>query len=576
MKLLFGFFMSLTLSILLVACSGSSGSNNEKEAADTDTPAVETDVITDTDGLIPADDIDIPVSGCKKMTFKEVTMTTGQSGEKNYSVVLNETLGDEGIADGIMIQFFTLDENDNQVIKEGLYDLGKAPNNNYATCNECILLFEDTTTEGTAKIYFQESGTLELKKVKEGTMESQGTITAKLVEVTIDTSNNYTSTPVENGSCIELVAQSWDLICVPQCDGKVCGPDGCGGSCGDGCGTKQCAADQKSCIDYQCTQLTIKEMLSDSEYGEDYGDIQGLFTENIGEAETDTLQIMFNGPQTKDTFNLAGQTTATCKQCIYLYQDVDAKVFFQQSGTLKLTEIITDADGNMTKESKGTITSLRVEEIAADASGKAYTVPGGACYEIATASWDTVCVPSCEGKICGSDGCGGTCGAGCGNDKQCAADQKSCVDFNCTKITVDAIDVQPDYADYGMLQGTFTANLGKADQDYLYLEFYDAQEKGTFDLANTNYKDCTQCVLIRQDIKADNSGIDKVFFQHSGTLTLDDLKTDTAGKMIQGSKGSLTSVRLVEVTVDSKTFESIPVAGGTCYDIETASWNTMP
>ena len=41
------------------------------------------------------------------------------------------------------------------------------------------------------------------------------------------------------------------------------------------------------------------------------------------------------------------------------------------------------------------------------------------CFEI-------VCEPNCEGKVCGSDGCGGSCGT-CGDDELCSSDQTMCI-----------------------------------------------------------------------------------------------------------------------------------------------------
>lgn len=46
--------------------------------------------------------------------------------------------------------------------------------------------------------------------------------------------------------------------CIPQCDGKVCGLDGCGSTCGLGCTTTQtCTVDGQCVNDYQPTWVTI-------------------------------------------------------------------------------------------------------------------------------------------------------------------------------------------------------------------------------------------------------------------------------------------------------------------------------
>ena len=36
------------------------------------------------------------------------------------------------------------------------------------------------------------------------------------------------------------VCQQGTCVCIPQCQGRNCGPDGCGGTCGGACGTPTC------------------------------------------------------------------------------------------------------------------------------------------------------------------------------------------------------------------------------------------------------------------------------------------------------------------------------------------------
>ncbi len=44
-----------------------------------------------------------------------------------------------------------------------------------------------------------------------------------------------------------------------------------------------------------------------------------------------------------------------------------------------------------------------------------------------------VCVPQCDGKVCGADGCGGSCGE-CGENETCVVDQTSCELCNCDDV----------------------------------------------------------------------------------------------------------------------------------------------
>jgi hypothetical protein len=97
---------------------------------------------------------------------------------------------------------------------------------------------------------------------------------------------------------------------------------------------------------------------------------------------------------------------------------------------------------------------------------------------------------------------------------------------------------------------------------------------GTFDLTsannNDNYATCDQCVYLYQDIDPVTEIEDKFFFQSEGTLTV----TETDPSLPNVSKGSLTNVKLVEVTLDAN-YNSTPVPNGVCYVIPTLSWDTM-
>jgi neutral ceramidase len=54
---------------------------------------------------------------------------------------------------------------------------------------------------------------------------------------------------------------------------------------------------------------------------------------------------------------------------------------------------------------------------------------------------DNGCTPDCNGKVCGSDGCGGSCGS-CGNNKVCSGGQ--CVDYTGQLLAGSAkVDVSP-------------------------------------------------------------------------------------------------------------------------------------
>ena len=54
------------------------------------------------------------------------------------------------------------------------------------------------------------------------------------------------------GSGGEAVPETWEeVICVPECGGKECGTDGCGGICGEECACGE-KCDQGTCVSYLC------------------------------------------------------------------------------------------------------------------------------------------------------------------------------------------------------------------------------------------------------------------------------------------------------------------------------------
>ena len=149
--------------------------------------------------------------------------------------------GDTSLTDDFIMKFYGS-------VNAGIYDLGIGSNTNYSTCDQCISVLQDITDGTPTKRFFQSSGFINIEKVDQFN-GIQGSLTAKLVEVTI--SGDGESIPVENGACLEIESFIFDNLCVPNCDNKECGDDGCGGTCGEGCGEDMtCSADQTQCVPY--------------------------------------------------------------------------------------------------------------------------------------------------------------------------------------------------------------------------------------------------------------------------------------------------------------------------------------
>ncbi len=94
-------------------------------------------------------------------------------------------------------------------------------------------------------------------------------------------------------------------------------------------------------------------------------------------------------------------------------------------------------------------------------------------------------------------------------------------------------------------------------------EFYDGIESslsGTFDLTAGNQNNYSTCAVCVRAFTLDADGnVVKQFFQSGGSITLTE-DPFTNQKVV----GSLTDLQLEEVTIDSQTFVSTPVPGGTC------------
>lgn len=272
--------------------------------------------------------------------------------------------GSSSYTDDFSIEFY---QNEEGTASNGTYYLGTGDNANYATCTECVRAYQDynESTDKYAKLFFQESGTLKITKgSSDGSLA--GTLSAKLVEVTIDKNNDYLSTPVSGGDCVEIESGSFNY--------------NAGGN------------DNPTT---ECTGLSI-DWSSFLYFEED--EIAGYFADvEFGNAsKSDDFSIEFCQNNTcdntakKGTYNLgsgANTNYRTCTECVMVYQDLTGndytKYFFQQSGTLQITKATTSNMGIA-----GTL-SAKLVEVDIDANTLDSTpVSGGACVEIESGSFN--------------------------------------------------------------------------------------------------------------------------------------------------------------------------------------------
>ena len=195
------------------------------------------------------------------------------------------------------------------------------------------------------------------------------------------------------------------LTCVPDCNGLVCGDDGCGGSCGTCPTTKACAVGQcvcpASCVGRECGddncggscgKCTAPEIctaqgkcICDADCsGKDCGD-NGCG----GSCGTCSAGLVCNGD------NCIGSTTCTA--------DCSDKVCGDDGcggtcGACKGNESCTNGACGCAAACKG-------KACGSDGcGGDCGTCSTGSCFA------DQCCVADCVNKVCGGDGCGGSCG----------------------------------------------------------------------------------------------------------------------------------------------------------------------
>lgn len=303
--------------------------------------------------------------------------------------ITDNILGNHSLQDQLIISF---PEN---IAEAGTYDLTSTSNKNYSTCTECVLVLEDVNTSGqVTREYFQTSGTLTIDEVDDS-YGINGTVSATLEEVTIaDEDGGYLSTPVPNGKCVEIESGIFSGICVPNCkaeDGtdKICGDDGCGHECGEGCGTDlACSADQKECVPYECETVTINQFERVKMTVPSYYEFQSTLTPNIGESATDLLSFqIYYGEKMNKVWDLAGTNLNNCQLCLLVAEDQGKRFYFQQKGTIDLSRE-PDKDSNFFNPTEGTMNNISVQGLRLIESkidtfdNIATPVPGGKCLEI--------------------------------------------------------------------------------------------------------------------------------------------------------------------------------------------------
>ena len=323
-----------------------------------------------------------------------------------------------------------------------------------------------------------------------------------------------------------------------------------------------------------CAALTLEgELMA----GEAFGTFQlgGDVDLGLGGPLPDAVVFEFYSNAT-GSFDLGAGDNAnymTCDQCVRFVQDIDetgattAKSFFQKGGTLTIDPTTPPEGASIELE----LVDLEMVEVRIRTSDlQSFPVEDGACYESgAPIVLETgVCVPACGDHTCGTDGCGGSCGA-CGEGTSCNLDGKTCEAISsCLPLALDGeLDnlaagvYRLDVSDVGY--GAF------GRPDFMQIEFYKS-DVGVFDLGatdNRNYASCNQCVRLVID-----GGVE--LFQRSGQLGVG-ASSNPQGEPGEGAVDlDLAGIVLEEVVIDEE-FNSMPVPQGVCIEI-TSGLITSP
>ena len=199
--------------------------------------------------------------------------------------------------------------------------------------------------------------------------------------------------------------------CTPSCDGKTCGGDGCGGSCGsclDGelcAGGTCCTAD---CGENTCGPNGCGGICGLCDYDEQCVSLSELAVEPLGCTPDPCHDKECGSFVGGIVCGVCTDPEAVCYSGQCCVPDCDGKTCGYGGcntycGFCGADEVCAD----------GTCCVPSCEGVQCGDGGCAGTDGCGSCPKDSEVCVEgaCVCIPDCEGKQCGPDGCGGTCGA---------------------------------------------------------------------------------------------------------------------------------------------------------------------
>jgi predicted secreted protein len=255
--------------------------------------------------------------------------------------------------------------------------------------------------------------------------------------------------------------------CTPQCGGKSCGDDGCGGSCGS------CGVGQVCSTSNQCVAAPARYRAGDTVQVEAFTSQLGTQLENNG-----TTVGYFDAGDSLcfDGVDLTGVSSVD----VSLASATTGGVFsLRRDGVTgaELARTTVQATGGwgtwLTKSLPITATS-GVHTLCI----KGETGGGIANFDWLKLSGSAPCTPQCGGTACGADGCGGTCGTcaagqSCNSSNQCVGGN-SCTSSKLSPTSASASSVEGGNSAASAIDGNVTGTRWSslaADPQWLLIDF---------------------------------------------------------------------------------------------------------
>jgi hypothetical protein len=203
--------------------------------------------------------------------------------------------------------------------------------------------------------------------------------------------------------------------CLPDCGGKVCGPDSCGTSCGTCAAGNSCTPEGDECIDN--TLIQGNTCVNPFEFGAAPGSVSG---DTIGASNDYNVPAEGGCEGTSSTLGLGSfeqvwrfELQSSGVYTILLEAEFDSALYVVGDCEAMSDTCLGAKDANGPETVA--ISGQPGDVIFVIVDGYSSTTNLVGTYDL---SISAPCVGSCEGKNCGSDGCGGNCG-GCDEGEGC-------------------------------------------------------------------------------------------------------------------------------------------------------------